>query len=71
MNDKIKSKVDTKIEVEELKDEELGDEALENVDGGPTTYVKFEGVKGESQDSNHDQWINLQSVNYVVHKPRR
>ncbi len=40
MNDKTKSKVDTKIEAEELTDEEL-----ENVAGG-AVFMKYGPVKG-------------------------
>ena len=73
MNDKTESKVDTKIEAEELKDEALGDEALENVDGGPHfrnfhgTYTDYSGAS--LSDDNHDQWIDVLSIDWGSHKP--
>ncbi len=45
MNDKTKSRVDTKIETEALKDDELGDEELEKVSGGVMPRIR-RGRKG-------------------------
>ncbi len=69
MNDKTKSKVVTKIEIETLKDEALGDEELENVAGGANNYLfELRGVDGESTDDNHKKWIDVLSVHSVAHK---
>ena len=43
MNDKAKSKVDTKIEAKALKDEALGDEELENVPAAQITTSSSSG----------------------------
>ena len=68
MNDKVKSKLDTKIEAEELKDEELRDEELENVDGGPA-YLKLGDIEGESlSKAKHDDWIEIRSFDPVVNR---
>jgi len=32
-------------------------------------FAKYEGVDGESKDSNHDKWIDVLSVDWGVHKP--
>jgi len=32
-------------------------------------FAKFEGVDGESKDSNHDKWIDVLSIDWGAHKP--
>jgi type VI secretion system secreted protein Hcp len=32
-------------------------------------FAKYDGVDGESKDSNHDKWIDVLSVDWGVHKP--
>ena len=32
-------------------------------------YAKFQGVEGESKDSNHDKWIDVLSMDWGIHKP--
>ena len=32
-------------------------------------FAKYEGIDGESKDSNHDKWIDVLSVDWGVHKP--
>lgn len=32
-------------------------------------YVQITGIPGESEDSNHKQWIDTLSVNYGMHRP--
>ena len=32
-------------------------------------FAKYDGVDGESQDSKHEKWIDIQSVDWGVHKP--
>ena len=32
-------------------------------------FAKFDGVDGESKDSNHDKWIDVLSVDWGAHKP--
>ena len=42
---------------------------------GPVTgvnaaaFVKYEGIDGESQDTNHEQWIDVLSVDWGTYKP--
>jgi type VI secretion system secreted protein Hcp len=33
-------------------------------------YLQIEGIKGESQDSSHRDWIEVSGVIYAVHQPR-
>lgn len=32
-------------------------------------FAKFDGIDGESKDSNHDKWIDVLSVDWGAHKP--
>ena len=32
-------------------------------------FAKYDGVDGESQDANHDKWIDVLSVDWGSHKP--
>jgi type VI secretion system secreted protein Hcp len=32
-------------------------------------FAKYEGVDGESKDTNHDKWIDVLSVDWGIHKP--
>ena len=32
-------------------------------------FAKYDGIDGESQDSNHDKWIDVLSVDWGIHKP--
>ncbi len=32
-------------------------------------FAKYDGVDGESQDSNHDKWIDVLSIDWGMHKP--
>lgn len=32
-------------------------------------FAKYEGIDGESQDSNHDKWIDVLSIDWGIHKP--
>lgn len=32
-------------------------------------FAKYDGVDGESQDANHDKWIDVLSIDWGVHKP--
>ena len=75
MKDKSESKVDPKVEAEEQKDEELKDEALENVDGGPH-FRNFHGVgsythaTSSQSDGKHNTWIEVLSVDQSSHKTK-
>lgn len=33
-------------------------------------YLQIDGIKGESQDDNHKDWIEVTSVQWSVHQPR-
>ena len=33
-------------------------------------YVQIDGIKGESQDDKHKDWIECESVNWGLHQPR-
>ncbi len=58
MNDKTKSKVDTKIEAEELKGEALEDKDLDQVTGG---YISFTYDKLKS-DGNGKTGVSRRKV---------
>ncbi len=65
MNDKTNNpqeKIETAIDSEELKDEEL-----ENVAGG-TGFLKLGDIKGESTDDGHKKWIDVLSVDLSTRK---
>ena len=32
-------------------------------------YIQFDGVKGESLDTNHKDWSDIVSFSQVIHKP--
>ena len=32
-------------------------------------FAKYDGIDGESQDQNHDKWIDVLSIDWGVHKP--
>lgn len=32
-------------------------------------FAKYDGIDGESKDSNHDKWIDVLSVDWGAHKP--
>lgn len=32
-------------------------------------FVKYEGIDGESQDTNHRQWIDVQAIDWGTHEP--
>jgi type VI secretion system secreted protein Hcp len=32
-------------------------------------FAKYEGIDGESQDSNHGKWIDVLSIDWGIHKP--
>ena len=32
-------------------------------------FAKYDGVDGESNDSNHDKWIDVLSIDWGIHKP--
>jgi type VI secretion system secreted protein Hcp len=32
-------------------------------------YAYIEGIKGESQDAGHEEWVNLLSVDQAIHRP--
>ena len=32
-------------------------------------FAKYDGVDGESKDSNHDKWIDVLSIDWGAHKP--
>ena len=32
-------------------------------------FVKYEGIDGESKDENHQNWIDVLSIDWGVHKP--
>ena len=32
-------------------------------------YIKFDGIDGESMDSKHQKWSDLESVSQVLHRP--
>ncbi len=32
-------------------------------------FIKFDGIDGESKDSNHDKWIDVLSISYGIHRP--
>ena len=32
-------------------------------------FAKYDGVDGESQDTNHDKWIDVLSLDWGAHKP--
>jgi len=33
-------------------------------------YLKIEGIRGESTDDKHTDWIEVSNVLYAVHQPR-
>ncbi len=32
-------------------------------------FIKFDGIDGESKDSNHDKWIDVLSISYGIFRP--
>ena len=32
-------------------------------------FAKFDGIDGESEDANHDKWINVLHIDWGAHKP--
>lgn len=32
-------------------------------------FVKYDGIDGESKDTNHDAWIDVLNVDWGIHKP--
>ncbi len=68
MNDKTNNpqeKIETAIDSEELKDEEL-----ENVAGGAgfDYFLTHGGIEGESTVERHEKWIDVLSVHSGAHK---
>jgi type VI secretion system secreted protein Hcp len=33
-------------------------------------YLQIDGIKGESQDSKHQGWIECSSVHWGIHQPK-
>ncbi len=63
MNDKTndpQEKIESAIDSEELRDEEL-----QNVAGG-AGYMKLGDIVGESADDNHNKWIGVVSMDWGV-----
>ena len=38
-------------------------------DAAGAAFAKYDGIDGESKDSNHDKWIDVLSIDWGVHKP--
>ena len=38
-------------------------------DATAAVFAKYDGVDGESQDANHDKWIDVLSIDWGSHKP--
>ena len=64
----MSQKKDPSQQTENTEQDELGEEDLDAVNGG-AAYIKFDGVDGESKDSNHDKWIDVLSVDWGSNKP--
>jgi hypothetical protein len=43
---------------------ELNDEDLSAVSGGKYSFLKIDGIKGESTDNGHKDWIELLSFSH-------
>ena len=33
-------------------------------------YLQIEGIKGESQDDKHKEWIEVRGIHWGVHQPK-
>lgn len=37
--------------------------------GSGAVFAKYDGVDGESKDTNHDKWIDVLSIDWGIHRP--
>jgi bacteriocin-like protein len=49
---------------------ELTDEELEQISGGLPGYLSIDGIKGESQESIHKDWIEILSFQHGTTSPK-
>ena len=46
-----------------------GGTVLVGADAEAAAFVKYEGIDGESQDVDHDTWIDVLNVDWGIHEP--
>ena len=62
------SQKDPSQQPEKTESDELAEDDLDAVNGG-AAFAKYDGIDGESKDSNPDKWIDVLSIDWGSNKP--